>query len=235
MPVKRKPQIYAWSFSRRNDYKRCPLLARLKYIDKIREPPNDAMARGSEIHTDAEKYATKQIARRPKSLELFAEEFKALRRIAKHLEIELELAVTKQWKPCEWFARDAWMRAKVDCGYPDVWSDPRNPGLYHAIDFKTGKIRGEHVDQLSLYALAIMIHKPSIAVVDTALWYLDQGEVVQRRYSRDQMKDLQKYWTADIRAMMADRTFKATPGNACRWCWYGQSGKKKGGPGQCRF
>ena len=37
----------SWSFSRYMDYKGCPAKAKYKHLDKLQEPPNDAMARHS--------------------------------------------------------------------------------------------------------------------------------------------------------------------------------------------
>ena len=62
IPIK---QITSWSFSRYSDYKLCPLKARLKHVDKHKEPQNDAMARGQAIHKLAEDYTKGSIARLP--------------------------------------------------------------------------------------------------------------------------------------------------------------------------
>ena len=68
-------QITAWSFSRYSDYKQCPLKAKLKHIDKITEPKNEAMERGAAIHDLAEKYIKGTISRLPSDLTLFKAEF----------------------------------------------------------------------------------------------------------------------------------------------------------------
>ena len=53
IPIK---QVTSWSFSRYSTYKQCPLKLKLSAIDRIREPGNEAMARGDAIHKLAEKY-----------------------------------------------------------------------------------------------------------------------------------------------------------------------------------
>ena len=76
IPIK---TITAWSFSRYSTYKQCP--AKLKYsaIDKLKEPPNAAMARGAAIHTLAEDYVKGKGKALPPELKLFADLFKMLR------------------------------------------------------------------------------------------------------------------------------------------------------------
>ena len=76
IPIK---QLTSWSFSRYSDYKQCPLKAKLKHLDKISEPPNEAMARGAAIHTLAEKYIKGEGRSLPPELKLFKDEFKKLR------------------------------------------------------------------------------------------------------------------------------------------------------------
>ena len=76
IPIK---QITSWSFSRYSTYKQCPLKLKLSAIDRIREPGNEAMARGEAIHKLAEKYIKGELRALPKELKLFADEFKKLR------------------------------------------------------------------------------------------------------------------------------------------------------------
>ncbi len=63
MPRKRIQKITAWSFSRYGDYQKCPLMAKFKAIDKIKEPSNKYLKRGTAIHKEAELYQTRKIER----------------------------------------------------------------------------------------------------------------------------------------------------------------------------
>ena len=67
----------------------------------------------------------------------------------------------------------------------------------------------------------------NIVRVDTNLWYLDAGEERGRTFMRSEVPGLKKHWEKRSKAMLADTSFKATPGDACRWCAYS---KTKGGP-----
>jgi len=231
MPVKRRPQITAGSHSRLKCYETCPRKAKLQNVDRIREPTSEPMLRGSHTHKLAEDYAIGRLTELPKELDRFAEEFKHLRRIKRRLSVELELAVTSSWEPCDWFAKDAWLRAKIDAMYFE--DDGRR---VIAIDHKTGKVRPEDKVQLDLYTPAIFAHYPEVRNVRSELWYLDWGEVVTQAYERGaDEKRLRKAVEKRMKPMLADRTFDPTPSRLCSWCWYGQSKKSEGGPGLCEY
>ena len=159
-PTKAIKMIVAWSFSRLDTYLGCPQKAKFKFLDKLPEPPAPALERGSAIHKLCEGYLIGTIKRLPKELKLFAEEFKALRKIAKHLQVEAELAFDKDWKPVGWFAYDCWCRIKVDLMY----DDPYETDTRAVTDWKTGK-RPDRADwlepklrQVTLYAAAVEAH-----------------------------------------------------------------------------
>jgi hypothetical protein len=48
--------ITAWSYSRYEQYVRCPLQFKLAVIDKVKTPVSDAMDRGRRLHTEAAAY-----------------------------------------------------------------------------------------------------------------------------------------------------------------------------------
>ena len=227
MPKKRVLQFEAWSYSRLTDYERCAKMAWFKYLDPNRPKfvPNKAMQRGTEIHTKAEKYAIGTLKRLPKELELFEEEFKALRKIKSKLSVEEQLALTSGWSPSDWFGPDTWLRVKMDLMYP-----PKVNRL-KMVDHKTGKVRPENEKQCDLYATAGFALFPNVTHIEAELWYLDWGEIVALDYTRkDDFENLKKYWVKRTKKMLADKTFKENPGNACTWCDFSKS---KGGP--CKF
>lgn len=236
-PVPKKgkaTRITAWSFSRRKKYNDCPLSAKFAAIDKIKEPANDAMNRGKGIHNLAEDYITKKLAKFPKELSEFEVEFRALRRLSKILEVECELAFTQKWEPCEWYdMQNCWVRIKADCMYivPQKKKNTRGkqkpqPVVLKIIDFKTGKVRPEHVEQLDLYALAGLLMHPEADIVEAELWYIDSGDIEAKEYEAADVDHLKKFWESDVKKMMSDRTFKANPGRHCSWCYFSQKKHK---------
>lgn len=231
MPIKPVKRFTAWSYTRLLDWEECPLKAKLKHLDKLKEPESPAMARGSAIHKEAEAYATGQLAKLPESLKLFKEEFTAVRKLSKRLLVEQQWGIAEDWSSTDWFDSDAlkrglpkpWLRVVIDLGFK------ASAKLARMIDHKTGKIRDTHKDQLELYALAgfAQPEMKTVSEVSSELWYLDQGEIVEAKFKRKDAPDLQAKWRRRSLPMLADETFPACPGNGCRWCPFGKS---KGGP-----
>lgn len=234
MPVRRAKKLTSWSYSRKSTYDRCPAQAFYKFIQKVEEPGNAAMARGSKLGDEAEEYAVGTRKRRPKICDLFKKEFTALRKLPRKAQLarQLELAVTKDWEPCDWRDWDhAWLRAKLDLQY-FVMDD-----TVVVIDIKTGRFRMEYEEQLEIYATVVLAHVGAhVKNFRCALWFLDEGEVLEREYTRAQVLKLRKKIERGVKRMLDDTAFRPTPSHACSWCWYGQTKKTKArGPGLCKY
>ena len=231
MPIVKIEQITAWSYSRYSDYDKCPFLAKCKHVDKRKEPDNPAMANGSATHTDAEQYTLGKLKKLPTSLERFLKEFAALRKQPSVL-VEQQWCFNRQWDTVDWFARDAWLRIKVDAHY--LTSRKVGRGLQsstcYIIDHKTGREHDDHSLQRDLYALGALLVYPDLAVVQASHWYLDQGTIRTTKYTADDLERLQREWVDRTHNMLADTRFAPNPGNHCRWCHFS---KAKAGP--CKF
>lgn len=249
-------QFTSWSFSRYNDYKKCPFFAKCKHLDKIKEPPNTAMERGARIGKLGEDYIKGTISRLPAELKLFESDFKAMRKqyatakknmaklgagVPVDMCVEDNWAFTREWTETQWDDWvGCWVRIKLDVGR-FIADD-----LYELTDWKTGKFRpeknAEYMEQIELYSLAVLLtyyDRPNLRV-RARLGYLDSGDIYPRpgeevEYAQADVKKLKKLWEQRTKKMFADKVFRPTPGNQCRWCFYGQSGKAKGGPGKCKF
>lgn len=225
MPIKPPPKFTAWSYSRLGDYEQCPLRAKLKHIDRIKEPGSAAMDRGAKIHEQAAQYMRGELSKLPTELGLFKKEFNQARKHAETLIIEEQWALTSAWQPCGWFDSTAWLRMVLDLAYQPA------RGLLRIIDYKTGRVRGvEQKPQLSLYALGGFLLIPDLLRVEVELWYLDHGEVVRDTFLHSTIGELKKQWQKKSRPLFADKIFAPRPGDKCRWCHYGQ-----GKAGLCKF
>lgn len=223
MPKKPMKQFFAWSYSRLHTFETCPAKARYQHLDKLPIVESEPLIRGKATHKDAELYSIGKKRKLPASLELFDEEFKELRKLKKHLAVEQQLAVDKHWQPCDWFGRQAWCRVVVDCAYV------LDGTTLVIIDHKTGKIRPEHTDQLDLYAIVGFAHWGQVETVEAHLWYLDQGEITSKNYTRTEAEKLKKPWEKRVKPMLTAKSFKPTPSRLCSWCDFSQA---KGGPCQ---
>lgn len=238
IPIK---QITSWSFSRYSDYKQCPLKAKLKHLDKIQEPANDAMARGAAIHTLAESYIKGLLKKLPPELKKFEKDFKQFRAQYKKkisgMTVEDNWAFTKDWDETQWNNwTQCWVRIKLDCAHHE------SDDTLIITDWKTGKFRPEqneeYVEQLELYALAGMLLYEHIKTIKPRLVYLDTGDVYPTdnslTFTRADIPRLKKLWEKRTKAMVNDKIFAPRPNNKCHWCFYRKSNKAAGG-GQCKF
>lgn len=235
MPTVKQPQLTSFSYSRWADYKQCPLRAKLKHLDKIKEPGNKAMDRGTAIHQLAEDYVLRRLKRLPAELKLFAEEFKFLRSIK--APAEEQWTFDKKWGAVEWNDWNrAWLRIKVDAHFIE-------DATVTVVDYKTGKIspyRAEgYGEQLELTAAAAFQRLPQVEVVRTQLWYLDAGQIypedpADATYERARdAKRIIKIWEQNGAKMLNATKFPAKPGRSCQWCHYRASNTAAGG-GQCK-
>lgn len=240
IPIK---QITSWSFSRYSDYKQCPLKCKLKHIDHIKEPKNKAMERGAQIHDLADAYIKGKVRCLPPELKLFGGKFKMLRAQFKKkingMVVEDNWAFDKDWNETQWDNwSKCWVRIKLDCAHH---SDQETMVI---TDWKTGKFRPElneeYVEQLELYALAALLLHEHIERVVPELDYLDDRIVYPEAgsefvFTRADITQLKKKWEKRVKPMLNDRIFAPRPNDKCRWCFFGQSGKAKGGPGLCKY
>lgn len=226
------PKIYSWSPSRLGAYENCPASAKYKYIEKLPEPPSPTLDRGIEIHKGAEDYVTHRTRKLHEDLQnpkvkkllgVLRKDYKL-----KKVRVELELAFTREWKPCHWLAKDVYVRFKLDV----LHLRPGKSAL--VIDWKTGKFKpdGEYDQQLSAYAVGAL-SSGLVESVTAQLVFTDCGEVVERPAGTLTLKDLpkaQKLWDKKAKAMLSDTRFAPRPGNSCRWCPFSTN---RGGP--CKF
>lgn len=230
MPIKKLQRITSWSISRYTTYEECPYKAKLKFIERRKEPGGKAMERGSDIHKLAENAVLEKRSKIPPELNRFATELREARKI-KGVEVELELAYDSNWDPCESTDWDrAWCRIKIDLLIPNDKTKSID-----VIDHKTGRQKPTYTPQLELYALGGLLRYPQARTARARLWYLDQGIISPERksegiYQQSEVPKLKKLWEQRIVPMMTDTRFAPKPGSYCSFCHFRRS---NGGP--CKF
>jgi len=239
-------QITAWSFSRYSTYKQCPLKAKFQFIDKIKEPGNEAMQRGAKVHDDAEAFIKGKIKVMPQELKKFSKLFRRLKKRYQSpingMVVEDTWAFTKDWDETTWNDwANCWVRIKLDC------AEHEGDTTLIIRDWKTGKFRpeknDEYIEQLELYALAALLLFEHIEVVRPCLEYLDQGFTYPEEDSKDEefltftradIPKLQERWEGRVKPMLNDKAFAPRPNNLCNWCFFRKANAVNGG-GQCKF
>ena len=232
MPIKVVKRFTAWSFSRLIEYEECPFKAHQKHILRNTEPDKLVFQRGRDIETEAYAYIFDPKGKLPKSCEAFPEEFTLMRKNRKAVLSQRDMAFDVNWRPVDWFAKDAWVRIKMDLLLEEPTGKTKQHWRAHVVDLKTGRIYEDKLDQLDLYNLAalcldesIITHHPQVSFAE--MWYLDQGETRERTLFLKDVAKAKAYWAKRVKPLFADGAFLPRPGNHCRWC---HLSKTKGGP-----
>jgi hypothetical protein len=221
--------IKQWSFSRLGDFEKCRYKAKLKYIDKIPEPPRPlpvgksehANERGTRVHDCAELYVKGGVELIPELI-AFKERFDILRTL--HSEgrvfLEGEWAFDEFWMPCAWKSESAWCRMKLDAFVRVSDKHAR------VIDYKTGRKYGnevKHTEQGQLYQLACFLKFPELESINVEFWYIDQGadQDLAMSYTREQgTRYFDKYNKRGIDLTTAVEFPPNPNAYSCKWCAY---------------
>ena len=229
------PKLTAWSFSRYKDWLQCPLKAKFKHIDRMREPGSPAMQRGTTLHKLAEDFVMQRI--NYKALELglqdsereygkptkFREFLDLMKDASKRNPIcEESWGFRSDWTETGWFGQDTWCRVKLDLAFRP------KPKVLCVTDHKTGKPYEDHVDQLDLYAVAGFVKFPDVNTILSTIWYLDDASCTELEFTRDQFPELKDGWNRRVAPMMNDTMYPAKPNPKCQWCHF-----RKGNGGPC--
>lgn len=221
-PVKGKfPSLKSWSYTVWSTWKECPLRAKYRWIDRLKEPSNKAMSRGNDIHTAAEKFVQAKSGTKTqvKELKPWAPKLVELRRSG--AAVEEPWGFDKQWTVTSW--REAWLRMKLDVRVLE--------GRHaRVIDHKTGKRYDSHKDQAELYTVGAFLRHPELLTLDVEMWYIDQKSIDRIEYDRRELPSLVRKWDDRAKELFRDRNFYPRPTTKCAWCSFSKS---KGGP--CKY
>lgn len=248
----------AWSYSRFGTYRQCPLKAKLSALDKIEEPKNDAMARGNQIHQEAEDFLKGKISLLPVSLKLFGVKMKQLK--AKHKKSPDQVIIEEMWVfRSDWTEtvwndwNGAWLRIKMDCAEL-IFGKKGVPPMLDINDWKTGKFSprwnvGDYMEQMELYALGGLLKfgaeypdiqvRPRLVYLDHAVVFPDYEKPITienpaKVYTMADLEPLKKKWTKETKQMLNDTKFVPKPNDKCKWCFYRKDNLENGG-GQCKY
>ena len=226
--------ISAWSYSRLSTWMQCPFKAKLLMIDKLKEPTNAAMERGSNIHKKLEAYMSTNKGRVFKEMGPYKAYLSGLRKNKKNYKAfatEMQVAFNKDLKQVDWFGWDAWLRAILDLY---ILEDDNKAII---IDYKTGRRKNEHVDQADMYAAVFyLLNKNTFnksGGLSVQFLYVDQPNIEEMLEKSYNMKTCEKHLKRFLKmgeAMTKDEAFTKKPSNNCKWCHF-----RKANNGPCNY
>lgn len=188
------------------------------HVDRLPTKATRWMRRGTDLHGHCERYISRQIDNLIPPLRHIETTLTDLRE--KGAVCERFIRLDRDWSVCE--KSEQWVKGFLDASY--VGED----GTLNVTDFKSGKIKDYHADQLQLYAILGACAEPVDAVRVQAV-YIDHGTTLhERHYTRQELEEYRGRWHSEAESMLADETYTPNPSeSACKRCSFKS---KDGGP-----
>lgn len=237
---------FAWSYSRIQLHEECGF----KYYEKVvlKNPVFDIdeentpppLIKGRRVHggmaayltggPDGTWYAEQEKQTYHASMRFEAKKYSHFAHIVDEIRankpfVELQWGYTRDYRPTSWFGKDTYFRSILDAGV--LW--PSNH--FSNVDWKTGRPKEDHVEQMETQALADFARFPQVHWVETRLFYLDTGQEKHDEFFRKDFELLKDKWTKRAGAVENDKAFTPRPSDqGCKYC---PLAKSKGG--KCQF
>lgn len=217
-----------WSFSKLIMYEGCPMRFKLKYIDRMPEPPqppDSPLERGSRIHDNLELFIKGEatLKNEAKALDKFEPAMQHLKMLyAEGMAVaEDDWWFNADWDPCE--RKEVWLWSKLDFNVQDI------PNRHTIVgDYKSGKSgykTVEHIQQTQLYAATACLRQEWAETATAELWYVDEGWVRTSTYTREQALRYVGRFDQRVQRLYNDRFFRPNANRiTCRWCPFSPRG-----------
>ena len=219
-----------WSFSKLMMYETCAFRWKLKYIERMPEPPlppDNPMERGNRIHNHNERYIKSEVSTLDGNEARQITKFKpVLDRLQELHACGMATAEEDIFFNVDWELTDrqsVWLWLKKDFSVVDEANSRTITG-----DWKSGKSAYkavEHVQQLQLYAACDALEYPDFDEHVVELHYVDEGHVKQATYAHEQALRFVGRFQQRVDRLYADRMFRPNPNKVtCKWCPYSPRG-----------
>ncbi|MBM9475390.1 RecB family exonuclease [Nakamurella flavida] len=245
-PPARRP--LALSPSRAADFKQCPLLYRLRAIDRLAEPPSAPAVRGTLVHAvleglfgrpAVERTRDEAVAAVRPAWSTLAEQRPDVAEVVPAAELDDWLASAEALVDTYFALEDPRRLTPEACelgldlvvdgdlplrGFVDR-VDVSPTGLIRVVDYKTGRSPRPDLEASALYQLkfyALMIFRSrGVVPAQLKLIYLGDGVTLTTTTSEAELVIFERSVRALWAAMTAAVTtgdFPASPGRGCSWC-----------------
>jgi len=143
---------------------------------------------------------------------------------------EKQIAFTKAWQQCEWYADDVHARFVFDVVVPPTEA---NDWTVKVCDWKTGRKYDTHTMDARLYALAALKMFPDAQRASVGFLYVDRPPTdggLLYACERKVVPELESFAELFNHEFLNDTLYPARPGPHCNWCY-----QRKSNGGQCAF
>lgn len=205
-----------WSWTSLSEFETCPFRALKVRIQKVfREEETEQLAWGKRVHTAFQTaLRTTPASSLPEEMAPWQGYVDRLSRGVGELLTEQKFALTKDFRPTEYFGPAAWYRGQADA--------VRLAGpIGLAVDWKTGKRKiNPGNKQLMLMAACLFAHHPELEIVQSKFVWLNEDKEDDELYTRERLAD---EWANDllprVQRMLdaaATETYLPQPGGLCK-------------------
>ena len=209
----------AWSWSRLNDFEKCPMMAYWKhYAPKQSRCPyieNAHLKRGKDVHKSLENAILGTPL--PPELSHVQPIITGIRNNIANgwwVNAEYKLTFLADYTSCTWFDRHAFLRSILDVMMK------KGPNAV-IIDWKTGKVNPSS-GQLKLFAMSAMTQWEKLYHVDTAFVWTDHNETTREVYERDDLEEITEEFEERVNMIQIandDNNWIPNPSDFnCKWC-----------------
>lgn len=172
-------RVLPWSYSSLQQYETCPRRVKIIKIDRrLKEPMTESMIWGNDVH-QAMEYAVKGTNALAPRFIAYAPIVAKLRGFKGLIETERNFGLTANFAPTSYWAPDAWVRGKIDVSLTSLTTKTAT-----IFDYKTGKPKPD-VDQLNLFAAALLSEKPYLQRVHTGYIWLAHNKIDSETVERE--------------------------------------------------
>lgn len=205
-----------WSHSALKDYEGCPRrYQEVRVLKNYAFQETEATKYGTQLHLAAEEYIRdgKEL---PEQFAFIKDTLDALNKKPGRKLCEHKMALTQDLKPCDWKAKEVWVRGIADL----LIVDDDNLTAWVA-DYKTGNNRYPDREQLQLMALMVFAHFPHIRKVNAALLFVVKNDMVKASYTLDDAGPA--WWEYRERVARIEQAhdvdvWNPRPSPLCPWC-----------------
>lgn len=203
------------SFSSLKMFENCPYrYYHQRIMKKVTDQGGEASQYGERVHKFLEDRLGKgePLPDEVAKLEVVAARLEAAAE-GHEMYFEKELTLNANLQPTGWWAKDAWMRSKLD-----VLILRDDDAV--VIDWKTGKRRPDFT-QLELFALQVFAHYPYINKVSSSFIWIKDTALDKEVYKREQAHTM---WESlltrvgRIEQALEHDTWPAKPSGLCNYC-----------------
>jgi hypothetical protein len=205
------------SYSSIKDFEGCAKrFHEVRILKAFKQQDTEATLYGTAVHLAFEEYVRdgKEL---PQQFSQFEPFVAPLRAMAGEIRCESKMGVRRDFSPCEFFDKDAWLR-----GIPDLLVINHDKGIARVVDYKTGK-SSKYADmaQLELMSAMVMAHVPTVHTVKTALLFVVAKDIVRGEFTREQLPAIWSRWAGranTVEKAIELNVWNPKPSALCRFC-----------------